>query len=302
MSRVETLVAGVRLEHPLMNASGILGSEPEHIDILVKDGFSAIVTKSFTIEPRTGYEPPILIELEGIGYLNAVGLANPGVNGIYSLVKRAKELGRPIFVSIAGTSVEEFIRLASVAEETGADAIELNLSCPHVAKHGIEIGRDLDSTELIIRETASVVKTPVIAKLGLSDKVVEIAGKALEAGARALTLINTIRAMAIDPFSMKPILRNKYGGLSGPAIKPISVRIVYDIYREYRAEIIGCGGVASWRDVVEYILAGASAVQIGSGYLKNKSIVWESLRGLIEWMRLQGFNTLREAIGYAHRD
>lgn len=301
MSRIRTKVAGVELQHPLMNASGILGSEPEHIDVLAEAGFSAIVTKTFTLEPRAGYEPPVLIELEGIGYLNAIGLANPGASGIGSVVRRAKEHGKPVFVSITGASVDEFLKLASIAEDAGADAVELNLSCPHVAKYGMELGSDPASVKLVTRETSSTVRLPVIVKLGLSDKVVESAGKALEAGARAVTLINTIKAMAIDPYSMKPILRNKYGGLSGPAIKPISIRVVYDVYREYRAEIIGCGGIRDWRDVVEYILAGARAVQIGSGYLKNKDIVKESLGNIEEWVKLQGFDTIEDAVGYAHR-
>jgi len=285
-----------------MNASGILGSEPEHVDILVKAGFSAVVTKTFTVEPREGYPPPILVELECCGYLNAVGLANPGINYIPLLVDRAKALGKPIVVSIGGRGVDEYIELATVAEEAGASAIELNLSCPHVKGHGLEIGSDPASVYALVKDVASAVKKPVIAKLGFCDRVVESSGKALEAGARALTLINTIKAMAIDVYSAKPVLSNVYGGLSGPAIKPIAVRVVYEVYREYSgAEIIGCGGISSWKDAAEYILAGAKAVQIGSGYLKNRNVVQEVINGLSKWVAGLGYKSIEGLVGLAHR-
>lgn len=302
LSDISVVIGGKKLAHPLMNASGILGSEPEHVDILVQAGFSAVVTKTFTMQQREGYKPPILIDLGHIGFINAVGLSNPGIRGIRNIVKRARELSVPIIVSIAGSTVDEFIKLSMEAEDSGADMIELNLSCPHVEKHGIELGMDPLYVKQVVKEIASVVKIPVIAKLGLCDKIVDSAGKALESGAKALTLINTIRAITIDPYSLKPVLTNKYGGLSGPAIKPISVRVVYDVYKEYRADIIGCGGIQDWRDVAEFLLAGAKAVQIGSGYLKNKTIVSEILQGLNNWIKLHGFKTILESVGYAHRD
>jgi dihydroorotate dehydrogenase (NAD+) catalytic subunit len=146
-----------------------------------------------------------------------------------------------------------------------------------------------------------VLRVPIIVKLGLSDRLVESAGKALEAGAQAVTLINTIRALAIDVYSFKPILSNIYGGLSGPPIKPIALRLVYDVYREYKAEIIGCGGIMSWIDAAEFILAGACAVQVGSGFLKNRRIVHEITEGLKTWIRELGRSSVRELVGQAHR-
>lgn len=301
MTDLRVSVAGLFLEHPVMNASGILGQEPEHVDRLIRAGFSAIVTKTFTLEPRPGYPPPVIVELESGGWLNAVGLANPGIERARDVIKRARERGRPVIVSIAGSSESEFAKLASLAEEFGASALELNLSCPHVKGHGIQLGADPELVYRTVSATTSVVRIPVIAKLGLCDRIVASAERALEAGAKGLTLINTVRAMTIDVYSFKPVLSNRYGGLSGPPIKPISVRVVYEVYEELGAEIIGCGGISSWKDVAEMLLAGAKAVQVGTAYAKNEGVVADILRGLRDWLELIGFKNLRDVVGLAHR-
>ncbi|MEM4487855.1 MAG: dihydroorotate dehydrogenase PyrD [Desulfurococcaceae archaeon] len=291
----------MQLEHPVLNASGILGSEPEHITILVNAGFSAIVTKTFTVRPREGYQPPILVELNNYSFLNAVGLPNPGIDFIPGFIAKIKDFKKPIILSIGGNYIEEYAKLAIVAEEAGVDAIEVNLSCPHVKGYGLEIGSDPSSVRDVIKNIASVIKIPIIVKLGVSDRVVESAGKALEAGAKAITLINTIKAMAIDIYTKTPILSNKQGGLSGASIRPIAIRVVYDVFKEYRPEIIGCGGIISWRDAAEFILAGAKAVQIGSAFLKNPRIVFETIEGLRDWVTFLGFHSLEELVGAAHK-
>ncbi|MEL9929926.1 MAG: tRNA-dihydrouridine synthase, partial [Sulfolobales archaeon] len=232
--RLSTDIAGIVLEHPVMNASGILGSEPEHIEILAGFGVSAIVTKTITPKPRTGYEPPIVVELRNGGLLNAVGLANPGIEIIPSLVERARRIRRIIIVSVGGSSERDFTEVAEIAEKSGANAVELNLSCPHTRGFGMDIGSDPADVARVVGSVASILRIPVIAKLGLSDRIIESAGKALEKGARALTLINTLKALAVDIYSMKPILTNIFGGLSGPPIHPIAVRVIYEIYREYK--------------------------------------------------------------------
>jgi len=298
---LETSIAGLRLEHPVMNASGILGAEPEHMDILARHGFSALVSKTITLNPREGYAPPVIVELRNNGLLNAIGLANPGASVIPLIAERARRLGKPLILSIGGSSVEEFAKLAELASEAGVDAIELNLSCPHARGYGLELGSDPSMVYRVVREVAGISKAPVIAKLGLSDRVVESAGKALEAGAGALTLINTIRAMAIDVYSMKPILSNKYGGLSGPPIHPVAVRVVYEVYREYRADIIGSGGVSSWIDAAELILAGARAIQVGTAILYNDRVVYEVISGLTKWITDVGYAKLTELVGRATR-
>lgn len=301
MAPLSISIGGLRLRHPVMNASGILGSEPEHVDILANFGFAAVVSKTFTRERREGYPTPIIVELRNGGLINAVGLANPGKAGIEPFVKRGRELGVPVIVSIGGSTEEELAELAAEAERAGASAIEVNLSCPHVKGAGIEIGSDPSAVFRIIRSISSTVSIPVFAKLGLTDRVVEAAGKALEGGADGLVLINTIRAMAIDVYAMRPILSNKFGGLSGPPIHPIAVRVIYEVYGEYGAEIIGCGGISTWEDAAEMILAGAKAVQIGTALAFNKNIVGEVVSGLEKWLRDLGASSIEELVGASHR-
>jgi len=299
---LRTRIASLELRHPVMNASGILGAYPEHIEILHGFGVSAVVTKTITLEPRQGYEPPIVLELEVGGLLNAVGLSNPGAEIVPKLCSKARELGVPIVVSVGGFSDEEFVVVASIADECGASAIELNLSCPHAPGTGIEIGSVPEHVKNLVKQVASVVKAPVIVKLGLCDRIVESAGKALEGGARGLTLINTVRAMHIDVYSFKPVLSNVFGGLSGPPIHPIAVRCVYEVYREYRCDIVGCGGVYDWRSAAELIVAGAKALQVGTMLAKRgRELVSEIVEGLMHWLRELGYRAIEEVVGAAQR-
>lgn len=298
------LAAGIKLSHPIMNASGFLGYSKEHIRRLASYGFSAIVTKTITPYPKKGYDPPIVIALPNGGLLNAVGLENPGKGCINEMVEEAKKLGIPIIISVGGATEEEFAEVAEEAETRGATAIELNLSCPHAKGYGIEIGMDPQKVFSVVKSVVSVTKIPVIAKLGLSDKILESAGKALEAGARGLTLINTIKAMAIDIYSLKPILTNVFGGLSGPPIHPIAVRIIYEVYKEYEADIIGCGGVAKWEDIAEFVVAGARAVEVGTAIIFSPTqhkFVEEMLAGLRNWLKMLGFKSIEEVVGIAQK-
>jgi dihydroorotate dehydrogenase (NAD+) catalytic subunit len=297
-------IAGIRLRHPIMNASGFLGYTREHISRLAKYGFSAIVTKTITPYAKKGHDPPIVVALRNGGLLNAVGLENPGKRCIGELVDEARKLGVPLIVSIGGMNAEEFAEVAIEAEEKGATAVEINLSCPHAKGFGLEIGLNPVNVFNVVKTVASVTKLPIIAKLGSSDRVVEAAGKALEAGAKGLTLINTIKAMAIDVYTLKPILTNIFGGLSGPPIHPIAVRVVYEVFMEYKPDIIGCGGVATWLDAAELIAAGAKAVQIGTALVLSdnaQSLVESILRGLENWLLLHGFKNIEEAAGSAHK-
>ncbi len=296
-------VASLILTHPIMNASGILGSEPEHIDVMASWGLAAIVSKTITPEPREGNAPPIIMPLRNGGFINAVGLANRGKKSVKELCNRAKKLGIPLIISIGGSSSKDFVDVAEEAERCGANAVELNLSCPHTPGYGIEIGFDPSTVFRVVKDVVGVLTIPVIVKLGLSDRVVESAGKALEAGAKALTLINTIRAMAIDVHSARPLLSNIFGGLSGPPIHPIAVRVVYEVYKEYQPDIIGCGGITTWEDAAEIILAGAKAVQIGSALALGRArfVVQGVLRGLVRWLKELGLRSVAEAVGLAHR-
>jgi len=295
-------IAGLRLKHPVMNASGILGSYREHIARLASYGVSAIVTKTITPKPREGYNPPIIVELPTGGLLNAVGLENPGKDIVEELVSEAKKFRIPIIVSVGGRNEEEFVEVAVKADTSNADAVELNLSCPHAKGYGIEIGSDPHIVYNVVKAVSSTVKIPVIAKLGLCDKVVDSAIKALEAGARALTLINTVKAMYIDVYTAKPFLTNIFGGLSGPPIHPIAVRVVYEVYRETKAEIIGCGGIYDWATAAEMILAGARAVQVGTALMKNpREVVENIVKGLRLWIEMLSLQSIEQAVGLAHK-
>jgi len=285
-----------------MNASGVLGATPEHIVKLASYGLAAVVTKTFTEKPREGYGPPIILKLRNGGYINAVGLANPGMGSLPQVVKKSKELGLVTIVSVGGSSLDEFVKVSAVAVDAGADMIELNLGCPHTRGYGLDIGSDPTNVYEVVKAVSSLSDVPVIAKLGFSDNYLKSSGKALEGGAKALTLINTVKAMVIDVYSAKPILSNVFGGMSGPPIHPIAVRVVYDVYREYEPEIIGVGGVTDWVSAAELILAGARALQVGSVLAaKPKEVVNSILEGLREWVSELGYERIGDLVGLAHK-
>jgi len=301
LDALRVVVGGLRLEHPVMNASGVLGSSPAGIAKLASLGFSAVVTKTLTPEPREGFSPPIIVQLPTGGILNAVGLANPGRGAIPALVSAGREAGLPVIVSIGGRDAGEFAGLAEVAEDAGAAAVELNLSCPNARGYGMELGSDPRVVREVVRAVDSTVGIPVMAKLGLSDRVVESAGAALEGGADALVLINTVRATYIDVYTLRPVLTATHGGLSGPPIHPIAVRVVYDVFREYGCDIVGVGGVHDWASAAEFIAAGAKAVQIGTAVAYDEGVVRKVVEGLARWVEVMGASSVSDLVGAAVR-
>ncbi len=298
---LEAVVSGIRLKHPIMNASGILGSNTGGILRLIESGVSAVVTKTLTPEPREGYLPPITIPL-GECMLNAVGLANPGIDAVNELVRTIHGHGLPAIVSIGGRNAGEFVALAVKAEEAGADALELNMSCPHTPGYGVDASKTIEAVKNIVSGVKSVTSTPVWVKLGYSRLLLREAGAALSAGADALVLINTIPGMVIDVYTGNPILTNRFGGLSGKCIHPVAVYSVYMVYREYQCEIVGVGGVQDWRTAVELIEAGAKALQIATAfYTKGYGIVHEILAGLTGFLEEINAKNITELVGLAHR-
>ncbi len=298
---LEITLGNLHLDNIFILASGILGTSPSLLARVANNGFGAVVTKSFTRKKRLGYRTPILIATK-CGFINAVGLENLGADVIDEFVSEYKQKTRiPIIISIAESSLEDFVYIAKKANDAGADGIELNLSCPHAKKRGIEIGKDPKLVSKIIKRVRKNIDIPLIAKLGLCDNLLKVAKTAEESGADCLTLINTIRAMKIDVWTTRPILSNKFGGLSGPAIHPIAVRCVYEVYEKVSIPIIGCGGVESWEDVIEFLLAGASAIQIGSALVRGLEIINEIKRGIIAYLKRKGFSSVRELIGLAHK-
>lgn len=301
MASLETSLSGIKLRHPVMNASGLLVTLPESIDKLADAGVSAIVTKTLTREPREGYRPPIIVPLRQ-GLLNAVGLANPGIDVVEKLVRKGHEHGLPVITSLSGRNVGEFTYIAERAIDAGADALELNLSCPHTPGYGRDLASDLYLLKNIVSSVKSISSKPVWVKLGYSDHLIKIAGVVIDAGADALVLINTLPAMAIDVFIGSPILSNKFGGLSGAAIHPIAVYCVYSVYKEYGIDIIGVGGVYSWIDAVEFTMAGARAVQLATAvYLKGIDVFREIVSGIRYFLEDMGYRSIDEIVGMAHR-
>ncbi|MEM3609238.1 MAG: dihydroorotate dehydrogenase [Candidatus Bathyarchaeia archaeon] len=302
-NRLSVSVAGLRLANPTMLASGVLGYSAETIAEIAKSGAAAVVTKSVGLKPRTGYANPTIVQTK-CGLINAMGLPNPGIDEFVKEIDEAKKvLGVPLIVSVYGYSKEEYATVAWKAAAAGADAVELNISCPHVKETGSEIGQNPEIVKEVVKNVKSVVHKPVFVKLSPNvTDIVKIAEAAVEAGADALTAINTVKAMAIDTETAIPILSNKIGGLSGPAIKPIAIRCVYEIYEKVKVPIVGCGGIANWRDAVEFMLAGASAVQIGTAVAtKGLSVFKAVARGIDAYLKRKGFKSVNEIVGLSHR-
>ena len=297
-------LCGLELENPTILASGIMGYSAESLHRIARGGAGAVVTKSIGVEPRFGYPNPTLVQAES-GLINAVGLPNPGIDLYTEEIKYSKIVLRlPLIVSVFGYSAEEYAMVAKKAVAAGADAVELNVSCPHVKQTGAEIGQNPKLLTEVVKMVKASVGKPVIVKLSpnVSD-ITAIARAAVEAGADALTAVNTLKAMAIDSETMRPILSNIKGGLSGPAIKPVALRCVYDI-REALPDVplIGCGGVTDWRDAVEFLLAGASAVQVGSAIALEDTEVFQAItKGVESYLRKKHYGSVKEIVGLAHR-
>ena len=299
--RTATQIAELKLSNPTILASGILGYTCLSMKTVIDAGAGAIVTKSMGNEPRTGYPNPTVVQTD-CGLLNAMGLPNPGISHFKQEMKTLKNTKTPIIVSVYGFSPEDYAEASEIADKMGADAIELNISCPHVKKAGAEIGSDPNLLANIVKEVKKTVNKPVIAKLTPNvTNITEIAKAAEDAGADAITAINTLKAMAIDTETARPTLANKYGGLSGPAIKPVAIRCIYDIYQTVDIPVIGCGGVTNWQDAIEFILAGASAVQIGTAVaFKGVNVFGSVTRGIDRYLKRKGFKNVKEIVGMAH--
>lgn len=297
---LSVLIGPIRLERPAMLASGILGISLDVFERIYKNGAGAVVTKSLSKEPWEGYPNPTIVGIKG-GYLNAVGLSNPGAPYFAKMISKNTEV--PIIVSLVGSLEDEFEFMVKQFEGIKVVAYELNLSCPHVEKVGLEVGDDPNLVTKIVKRIKSTTKVPVIAKVGLgTTNYLDTVGAAIEGGADAITAINTIRAMGIDVETQRPLLSHKIGGLSGAAIKPVAVRCVYEIASEYDIPVIGCGGVSSWDDAVEFILAGASAVQVGSAIGDKWLDVFSEINdGIANYMKKKGFSKIQEMVGLAKR-
>lgn len=299
---LEIEICNIKLINPTMLAAGILGSTASSLNWILRSGAGSVVTKSFGLTPNKGYVNPTTVEVTG-GVINAIGLSNPGVDAFIDELERIDESGK-VIASIYGSSAGEFSEIASKIENI-VDAVELNVSCPHAQKGcGASIGEDPEFTGEIVKAVKKTVDTPVIVKLtpNVTD-IVEIALSAEKAGCDALTLINSVGpGMRIDIDSGNPILSNKFGGLSGPAVKPIALRCVFDVYDAVHVPLIGVGGITDYRDAIEFMFAGARCVQIGTAIMyKGPSIFKEVNDGINKFMNKNKYQSIEEMVGIAHK-
>jgi dihydroorotate dehydrogenase (NAD+) catalytic subunit len=301
-TKITTELIGLKLNNPTILASGILGYTGLSLMSVIEAGAGAVITKSMGLKPRIGYPNPTIVQTE-CGLINAMGLPNSGINHFKEEIDQLKKIEVPIILSIYGFSIEGFCNVAEKAVKIGADALELNVSCPHIEKAGAEIGCDPILLTKIVKEIKKKIQKPIIVKLTPNVTSISDLAKVVEkAGADAITAVNTFKAMAIDTETGRPILSNKFGGLSGPAIKPMAIRCVYDIYQSVDIPIIGCGGISSWQDAVEFMLAGASAVQIGTAIAYGGIEIFHSVTGGLEiYLKRKGFKNVNEIVGLSHK-
>jgi len=296
-------IAGIKMKNPVMTASGTFSFGEAYTDFFPLESLGAVVVKGVTIESRAGNPTPRLVETPA-GLLNSIGLENPGVEAVltkYLPLMAAHDV--PVIVNIAGNTLEEYGEVAArLSASPVVKGLEVNISCPNVREGGMAFGSHPEMAAKVIRKVKENTSLPVIAKL--SPNVTDIGEMAVaveDAGADALSLINTLLGMAIDIHKREPVLGNIMGGLSGPAVKPVGVRMVWQVAEQVRIPIIGMGGIMCTEDALEYIMAGATAVAVGTGQFVNPRCCVDIVKGLEEFCRKQGVERIGELKGAAKR-
>lgn len=300
MASISTRIGTFSIENPVLLASGILDETSGSILRSLREGAGAAVTKSIGVTERKGYSTPVISEIK-TGLLNAVGLSNPGIENFVEEYKNFPEKRR-VVVSIFGGNVEEFSILARRVEQAGFDKVELNLSCPHVKGVGSEVGQDPELVEEIIAEIKGHTSLQVWAKL--SPNVTDLVALAKAAQkADAYVLINTLRAIGVEIYSRKFSLSNVVGGYSGPGIKPVALRAVYDVYKETQKDIVGVGGITTWEDAVEFFLLGARAIEVGTAFIYEDYPIYSKInKGISDYLDSEGFSRLDDIVGVMVKD
>ena len=303
MADLRVNVAGVEFQNPLIAASGTFGFGHEYNEFYPLSALGGISCKGITIKERPGNPPPRVTETPG-GMLNAVGLQNPGVDAVIAreLPRLREVFHKPVMANVCGFSVDEYVEVAAKLDrcpEVGW--LEINISCPNVHGGGMGFGTTCEGAAEVTREVKAAVTKPVIVKLtpNVTD-IVSIAAACENAGADGLSLINTLLAMRIDPATRRPVLKNLTGGLSGPAVFPVALRMVWQVYEAVGIPIIGMGGVSSAEDVIEMLLAGATAVGVGAANLREPYAARDMVEDLPAAMKKYGIENLQDIIGGAH--
>jgi len=292
---------GLLLSNPVMTASGTFGYGTEYAEVIDIRRLGAIICKGTTLKPRPGNPQPRLWETAS-GVLNSIGMENIGID---TLIKEKAPLWAkwkmPVIVNILGESIEDYAKLAKRLDKVaGVSGIEVNISCPNISAGGMEFGASPKSAAQVTAAVKAKTTLPVIVKLSPNvTDIAKIACAVAEAGADAISLINTLKAMAIDTQTRKPVLGNICGGLSGPAIKPVALYMAYQVARTVKVPVIGCGGIASANDALEFIMAGASAVQVGTANFTNPCTPLDIIDGIERFMEKEGIRRITELIGAA---
>jgi dihydroorotate dehydrogenase (NAD+) catalytic subunit len=292
---LSVVIAGVRFKNPVIAASGTFGYGREYAGLLDTEAIGGICTKGLTLEARGGNTGIRLWETAG-GLLNSIGLENPGIAAfIERELPPLRALGPVVIANLSGSTVEEYARGAELLDRSSVDMIELNISCPNVKSGGMAFGLDPEAAFRVTRAVCGAAAKPLVVKLSPNAPCIAAVAKAcVSAGAGALSLVNTFKAMAIDVSRRRPVFDNISAGLSGPAIKPIALRMVWELVEEVDVPVIGIGGIATAEDALEFLMAGASAVEVGSATFAHPPAMTEIADGIYAYMKANGVKTVRE--------
>jgi dihydroorotate dehydrogenase (NAD+) catalytic subunit len=302
MVNMEANLGPLKLKNPVLTASGTFGFGEEYSSLLELEKLGALVVKGLTLKPRQGNPAPRIVETPA-GMLNAIGLQNPGLEFFLSKeLPRLKNYQVSVIVNVAGDTENDYVTLArELSGEEGILALELNLSCPNVKKGGILFGTSAQTIDRLVRKVRQACNLPLIVKLSPNvTDIAELARAAENSGADILSLVNTLRGMVIDITTRRPFLGNITGGLSGPAIRPVAVRMVYEVYRAVNIPIIGMGGIVSVEDALQFFMAGASAVAVGTANFIDPYTIPRLISGLHSYLESENLSSMEEIIGLAH--
>lgn len=297
-SKLSTVLAGIAMKSPVMSASGTFGFGLEYSDFVPLEALGAVVVKGTTLAPRAGNTGHRIAETPS-GMLNSVGLENPGVDEVMEhILPQLVPYETPVIVNISASTVEEYGKLANKLSQAPIAALEINISCPNVKQGGMVFGVEEESAAAVVASVKQNTDKPIITKL--SPNVTDIASMARaveQAGTDAISLINTLQGMVIDVHSWRPVLGNVMGGLSGPAVKPVAVRMVYQVAQAVSVPIIGMGGITTADDAVEFFLAGASAVAVGTANFANPRAILDITQGLEDYLSAKGLDHVSQLVG-----
>ena len=288
-------ICGVEFKNPVIAASGTFGFGEEYSEIYDVSRLGGISSKGLTLNPKEGNNGLRVFETKS-GMLNSVGLQNPGVDSfIQNELPKMKKLNTVVIANLGGGTLEDYLKGIEKLNSSDVDMIELNISCPNVKSGGMAFGIKSGVAFEVVKEVRDLCKKPLIVKLSPNaEDIVDMAYKCCDAGADSISLVNTFKGMAIDIYKRKPVFDNITAGLSGPAIKPIALRMVYEVSRAVNVPVIGMGGIASWKDAIEFIMAGAAAIQVGTANFIKPDICLDIINGIEEFMNKEKINDIKE--------